>query len=198
MSFTSDIAFTATVKRAQAARGSRETYQRHIEKRDWPDRITPELAQFVAERTSVYLATTSVDGQPYIQHRGGPPGFLKVLDDRTLGFADFAGNRQYITLGNLEDNDRAFLFLMDYRNRRRIKVWGRARVVEDDAALLEKLRDPDYPGRPERAVLFEVTAWDVNCSQHIPVMVPEAEIDALKARVAALEAEVQALRGVAG
>ena len=140
--YPSDIAFTPAVKAVQAAKGSRASYAR-MERRGWQTRITPDLAEFLAGLDMFYLGTASADGQPYIQHRGGPPGFLKVLDDRTLAFADFAGNRQYITLGNLSENPKAFLFLMDYANRQRVKLWGTARVVEDDAELLDHLRDPN-------------------------------------------------------
>ncbi|MCH7615460.1 MAG: pyridoxamine 5'-phosphate oxidase family protein, partial [Nitrospinae bacterium] len=163
----SDVAFTPTVKRIQETKGSRKGYARMEEKGGWKNTITEELAQFIGERDSFYLGTASADGQPYIQHRGGKPGFLKVLDDRTLAFADFKGNRQYITTGNLGENDKAYIFLMDYPNRRRIKIWGRARVVDDDAEILARLADPDYEGVPEHAVVFEVAAWDVNCPQHI-------------------------------
>ncbi len=194
----SDVAFTPAVKAAQARNGSRAAYARMEEKRGWQNAVTPELAQFIAERDSFYIATASADGQPYIQHRGGPKGFLKVLDDRTLGFADFAGNRQYISLGNLSENDRAQLFLMDYAGRRRIKIWGRARVVEDDPALLDRLVDPGYEARPERAFVFEVEAWDVNCPQHITPRYTEAEITPVIARlqrhVAELETELASLR----
>ena len=119
---------------------------------------------------SFYLATASADGQPYVQHRGGPPGFLRVVDERTLGFADFKGNRQYITTGNLAENGKAFIFIMDYAQRRRVKLWGRARVVEADAALLARLWPEGYEARPEQAILFEIEAWDTNCPQHIPQM----------------------------
>ncbi len=191
---TSDVAFSPAVKAAQSRLGSRGGYARMEQKGGWRDTITPELAQFIAERDSFYIATASADGQPYIQHRGGPKGFLKVLGERTLGFADFAGNRQYISLGNLSENDRAQLFLMDYAARRRIKVWGRARVVEDDPALVDRLIDPGYEARPERAFVFEVEAWDVNCPQHITPRYTEAEIapviERLQQRIAALEAEL--------
>ncbi len=197
-SHTSDVAFSPAVKAAQSRLGSREGYARMEAKGGWRDTITPELAQFIAERDSFYIATASADGQPYIQHRGGPKGFLKVLDDRTLGFADFAGNRQYISLGNLSENDRAQLFLMDYAGRRRIKIWGRARVVEDDPALVDRLMDPGYKARPERAFVFEVEAWDVNCPQHITPRYTEAEIAPVIARlqrhVAELETELANLR----
>ncbi len=193
-SHTSDVAFSPAVKAAQSRLGSRGGYARMEAKGGWRDTITEELAQFIAERDSFYIATASADGQPYIQHRGGPKGFLKVLDERRLGFADFAGNRQYISLGNLSENDRAQLFLMDYAGRRRIKIWGRARVVEDDPALLDRLVDPGYEARPERAFVFEVEAWDVNCPQHITPRYTDAEIapviEHLQQRIAALEAEL--------
>src|SRR5262249_54923341 len=145
----------------------RSSYARMEREGGWQTTINAGLADFLSGLDMFYLGTANAEGQPYIQHRGGPPGFLKVLDEKTLGFADFGGNRQYITLGNLSENPRAFLFLMDYANRRRVKLWGTARVVEDDAELLAKLSDPEYPGRVERAVLFSVEAWDVNCPQHI-------------------------------
>jgi len=164
----------------------------------FPDHVTRELAAFIADLDAAFLATVSAEGAPYIQHRGGPKGFIKVLDNKTLGFADYAGNRQYITLGNLAGNDRAFLFLLDFAARRRIKLWGRARVVEDDPALLARLADPGYRARPERAILFTVEAWDVNCSQHITARFTEAEIAEatvlLRDRIAALEAENARLR----
>ncbi len=196
--FASDIAFTDAVKTEQAQRGSRESYERAIQKRDWQTRVTPDLAAFLALRDSFYMATASSDGHPYIQHRGGPKGFLKVLDERTLAFADFAGNRQYISLGNLAGNDRVHLFLMDHANRRRIKLWGRARVVEGDAALLDRLVEPGYRARPERAFVIDVEAWDSNCPQHIPLLYDEETVrqatDRLVERIAALEAENAELR----
>lgn len=163
----SDIAFTPAVKRAQAQRGSRDMYAKVMNTRDWANTITEELAEFIAQRDSFYLATASADGQPYIQHRGGPAGFLKVLDTHRVACADYAGNRQYVSLGNLSENPRAFIFLMDYPTRKRVKVWGRARFVEDDAELMARVADPDYAGRPERVLLLHVDAWDVNCKQHI-------------------------------
>lgn len=173
----SDIAFTPSVKAAQAERGSRPAYARMEEGRGWPDRIDARLAAFIAERDSFYLGTTNAEGQPYIQHRGGPPGFLKVLDARTLGFADYAGNRQYITLGNLADNPKAFMFLMDYARQRRVKIWGSARVVESDPELLVQLADPGVEA--ERAILFTVEAWDLNCRQHITPRYTRREIEAM-------------------
>ncbi len=194
----SDIGFTPAVKSEQEKRGSRDNYQKMMENRDWGDTITHDLAGFVAERNSFYLATATKDGQPYIQHRGGPKGFLKIIDEKTLGFADYAGNRQYISIGNLAENDKAYIFLMDYANRRRIKLWGRMHVVEDDAELLEKLGNPEYRARPERVFLFEISAWDVNCPQHIPQMYDletvELATSKLTQRVKELEAEVARLR----
>jgi predicted pyridoxine 5'-phosphate oxidase superfamily flavin-nucleotide-binding protein len=150
--YASDIAFTASVKRLQVEKGSRPSYARMEERRGWRTHVTPDLADFLAELDMFYLGTANAEGQPYVQYRGGPPGFLKVLNDRTLAFADFGGNQQYISMGNLSENSKAFLFLMDYANAERIKVWGTARVIEDDPALLEQLADPDYSGRPERAL----------------------------------------------
>ena len=193
---TSDIAFTPAVKAIQSRRGSRASHEKAAETRPWPDRITPELAAFIAERDSAYLATVNEEGQPYIQHRGGPKGFIRVLDDKTLAFADYRGNRQYVTTGNLAGNDRAFLFLMDYAERRRIKIWGRARIVEDDPALLARLMPEGYRARPEQVLLFTVEAWDVNCPQHIPRKLDEADVVAvvgrLQARIAELEAQLAA------
>ncbi len=194
----SDIAFSPAVKTAQARYGSRQAYARMEEKGGWSDTITDDLAQFIAARDSFYLGTASADGQPYIQHRGGPKGFLKVIGERRLAFADFSGNRQYITVGTLAENDKAYIFLMDYPNRRRIKVWGRARVVEDDPELLARLADPEYPGRPERAIVFTVEAWDVNCPQHIRPCYTEDQLHTatrgLHERIRDLEAEVERLR----
>ena len=194
----SDIAFTPAVKAVQERFGSRAAYTRMAEAGDWSQTITPELASFIAERDSFYLGTANADGQPYIQHRGGPAGFLKMLDERTLAFADFRGNKQYITVGTLSENDKAFIFLMDYAQRQRVKIWGRARVVEDDPALMAKLVDPAYQGHPERAIVFTVTAWNANCPQHIrPRFVADedaATVSSLRRRVEALEAENRALR----
>jgi hypothetical protein len=190
----SDVAFGPSVKAVQRRRGSRDAYARMEQKGGWSDRITPELAAFIAERDSFYLGTASANGQPYIQHRGGPKGFLCVLDDRTLGLADYRGNRQYITTGNLAENSRAFLFLMDYANRRRVKIWARARVVEDDPALLELLMPANTKARPEQAILFTLEAWDVNCPQHITRRFAEDEVEQLVAplrqRIAELEARL--------
>ena len=200
MTDNSDIVFTPAARAAQAERGSARAYDKRIAV-GFPDRVTPELAAFIGELDTAFLATVSAAGAPYIQHRGGPKGFIKVLDDRTLGFADYAGNRQYITISNLAENDHAYLFLIDFAARRRIKVWGRARAVEDDPALLARLADPGYRARPERAILFTVEAWDVNCSQHITARFSEEEIVGatvvMRERIAALEAENAQLRAAA-
>ncbi len=196
--YSSDVAFTPAVKAIQARKGSRAAYARMEEGGGWPTAIDARLADFIGAQTSAFLATASADGQPYIQHRGGPPGFLHVLDDHTIAFADFAGNRQYLTLGNLSENPKAHLFLIDYVHRRRIKIWGTASVVEDDPALLGRLMPQGYRARGERAILFTVAAWDTNCPQHIPQRFEAADVAAALAerdgRIAALEAEVSALR----
>ena len=177
--YVSDVAFSPAVKAEQERRGSRQTYARVEERGSWSSAVTRDLREFLAERDSFYFGTASADGQPYIQHRGGPRGFLTVLDDRTLAFADFRGNKQYITAGTLSENDKAFIFLMDYPNRRRIKLWGSAKVVNDDPELLEKLTDPTYGGRPEHAIVFTIDAWDVNCPQHIKPRFTTEEIDSI-------------------
>jgi len=173
----SDIAFTPAVKRAQELRGSRASYRRMEQRGGWQQKVTPELAAFIGERDSFYMATASADGQPYIQHRGGEKGFLKVIDNKTLAFADFGGNAQYISIGNLDENNKAFIFLMDYPNRRRIKLWGTAIVVEDDDELLRRLSDASYAGKPERTIVFSLEAWDVNCPQHIKPRWTSEELD---------------------
>lgn len=161
------------------------------ERRPWPNRLTPEIVDFIARRNSAFLGTASREGQPYIQHRGGPPGFMRALDERTIGFADLAGNRQYITIGNLSENPAAFLFLMDYATRSRVKFWGNARVVEDDPDLIARLR-PETGGRAERAILFEAATWDINCPAHIPVLVDAAAAAEAIAKRDARIAELQA------
>jgi uncharacterized protein len=186
----SERVFTPAVQQAQAERGSAKAYERRIAE-GFPDRVTPELAAFIAEQDTAFLATATADGAPYIQHRGGPKGFIKVIDDRTLGFADYRGNRQYITLANLSENDRAYLFLLDPARRQRIKLWGRARVAENDPALIEQLFDKGYKARPERAILFTIEAWDVNCSSHIVTRFTEAEVEQAFAEVQAKIAELQ-------
>ena len=197
--YSSDVAFTPSVKAVQARKGSRASYARMEELGGWQTRITPELAGFVEAQTSVFLATASAAGQPYVQHRGGPPGFLKVLDEKTLAFVDFSGNRQYITQGNLADNPKAHLFLIDYATRQRVKVWGEARVVEKDSALIARLIPDGYGARPEQVILFTVSAWSANCPQHIPQRFEAADVAAAIAErdelIAALQAEIRQLRG---
>jgi predicted pyridoxine 5'-phosphate oxidase superfamily flavin-nucleotide-binding protein len=194
----SDVMFSPSVRAVQQRKGTREAFARREARNGWPTVITPDLAEFIAAQTSVLLATASADGQPYVQHRGGPAGFLRVLDDKTIGFADFAGNKQYITLGNLAENPKAYLFLIDYVHRRRIKIWGEARVVEGDDALLARLMPEGYKARPEQVILFTVTAWDSNCPQHIPQRFEAADVAAAlelrERRIAELEAEVARLR----
>ncbi len=195
--FSSDIAFTPAVKSIQTSKGSRSGYARMEAGGSWETNVTPELEAFLADLDMFYLGTANAEGQPYIQYRGGSPGFLRKIDEKTLGFADFAGNRQYITLGNLSENPRAFIFLMDYVRSRRIKLWGKARVVDSDPELFERLRDSDYPGKVERAILFEIEAWDVNCPQHIHKRFPQRlvapVVEELQAKIAALEARLAAL-----
>jgi predicted pyridoxine 5'-phosphate oxidase superfamily flavin-nucleotide-binding protein len=191
---TTDVAFTASVKALQARLGSRAAYARLEARGGWLSTVTPELAAFIAERDSFYLATAGAGGQPYIQHRGGPKGFLQLLDERTLAFADYAGNRQYITAGNLAENPRALIFLMDYATRTRIKLWGTARAVEDDRSLIARLAPAGGKPRVERAIVFEIAAWDANCPQHIPVKRDEEAVASLRARVEALERENARLR----
>ncbi len=192
--YVSDIAFSPAVKEAQDRRGSRQGYAKMAEKRDWDDKVTDRIAAFIAERDSFYIATVNGAGQPTIQHRGVPKGFLKVLDEHTLAFADFRGNRQYITLGNLSENAKACLFLMDYTNAVRVKLWGEARVVEDDPELMAKLTAPDYKAQPEHAIVFTLSAFDTNCPQHIVKRFDEAVIkqvsEKLTRRIGELEAEV--------
>jgi len=192
--YSSDIAFTPAVKAIQSRKGSRDGYA-HVEARGgWRTEIDEKLAAFVAEANSMYLATASADGQPYIQHRGGPKGFVRVLDKNTLAFADYSGNRQFITQGNLSENPKAHIFLMDYTHRRRVKIWGEARVVDDDPALLQSLMPQGYKARPEQVILFRVSAWDTNCPQHIPEKFDAADVAAAlaarDARIAELEAEL--------
>lgn len=198
MSISSDIAFTPTVKAIQTERGSRANYARMEERGGFRTDVTDDLATFLKEIDTAYLATATAQGQPYAQHRGGPKGFIRVVAGNTLGFADFSGNRQYVSTGNLAENDKAFLFLMDYAHRRRIKVWGRARIVTGDQELLSKLMPEGYAAKPEQAILFDVTAWDINCPQHIPVKLNATDvapvIERLESRIAALESENAALR----
>ena len=198
--FSSDVAFTPSVKRVQSLKGSREAYARMEARGGWQTRLSADIVEFIAAQRSFFMATASREGQPYMQHRGGPPGFLRVLDARTLAFADYAGNRQYITLGNLDENPRAQLFLIDYVDQRRVKIWGEARAVEDDAALLARLKPAGYRARVERAIVFVVSAWDQNCPQHIPRRFEADDVAAAlrerDERIARLERELAAARAL--
>jgi predicted pyridoxine 5'-phosphate oxidase superfamily flavin-nucleotide-binding protein len=191
---TSDVAFTPAVKAIQARKGSRNAYARVEQNGGWRTGIDDDLAAFLAETNSFFLATASADGQPTTQHRGGPKGFVEILDKDTLAFADYSGNRQYITQGNLSENPRAHIFVMDYAHRRRVKIWGEARVVDDDPALLKSLMPVGYKARPEQVILFKISAWDTNCPQHIPQKFDAADVAAAlatrDARIAELEEEL--------
>jgi predicted pyridoxine 5'-phosphate oxidase superfamily flavin-nucleotide-binding protein len=195
---SSDVAFTPAVKAIQARKGSRDAYAQVEQRGGWRSEINENLAAFLSETNSIYFATASADGQPYIQHRGGPKGFIKILDKTTIAFADYSGNRQYITQGNLTENPKAHIFVMDYAHRRRIKIWGEARVVDDDPALLKSLMPAGYKARPEQAILFKILAWDTNCPQHIPQKFDAADVAAAlalrDARIAELEAELAKLK----
>jgi predicted pyridoxine 5'-phosphate oxidase superfamily flavin-nucleotide-binding protein len=197
---SSDVAFTPAVKAVQARKGSRDAYVRVEQNGGWRTGIDDDLAAFLAGQESLFLATATADGQPYIQHRGGPKGFVKILDKNTLAFADYSGNRQYITQGNLSENPKAHIFLMDYARRRRVKIWGEARVVDDDPALLKSLMPVGYKARPEQVILFKVSAWDTNCPQHIPQKFDAADVAAAlasrDARIAELEAELAKAKSV--
>jgi predicted pyridoxine 5'-phosphate oxidase superfamily flavin-nucleotide-binding protein len=195
---SSDVAFSPAVKAVQVERGSRGAYSRLEARGGFETQVTPELAGFLAEIDTAYLATASADGQPYVQHRGGPKGFIRVVDEATIGFLDLAGNRQYVTTGNLRDNDRVCLFLIDYAHRARVKIWGRARVVPAADPAAAGLALPAGAGRPEQAILITVTAWDANCPKYIPQKVDVAEVEpvvtALRQQVSALEQENRALK----
>jgi predicted pyridoxine 5'-phosphate oxidase superfamily flavin-nucleotide-binding protein len=196
---SSDVAFTPAVKAIQARKGSREAYANVEQRGGWRTEIDEDLAAYLAEANSAYLATASADGQPYVQHRGGPKGFIKVLDKNTLAFADYSGNRQYITQGNLSENHKAYIFVMDYAHRRRVKLWGEAWVVDNDEALLQSLMPSGYKARGEQVILFRISAWDTNCPQHIPQKFDAADVATAlasrEARIAELEAELAVLKG---
>ena len=200
--YSSDVAFTPAVKAIQARKGSREGYASVEQNGGWRTEIDDKLAGFLAETNSFFLATANAEGQPYIQHRGGPKGFVKVLDKTTLAFADYSGNRQFITQGNLSENPKAHIFVMDYAHRRRVKIWGEARVVDDDPALMKSLMPIGYKARPEQVILFRIAAWDTNCPQHIPQKFDAADVAAAlaarDARIAELEAELAALKAAPG
>src|SRR5882757_2879312 len=197
--YSSDVAFTPAVKAVQTRKGSRDGYAQVEQNGGWRTEIDEKLAGFLAETNSFFLATASADGQPYIQHRGGPKGFVKIIDKNTIAFADYSGNRQYITQGNLSENSKAHIFVMDYAHRRRVKIWGEARVVDDDPALTSALMPGGYKARPEQVILFRIAAWDTNCPQHIPQKFDAADVAAAlasrDARISELEAELAALKG---
>jgi predicted pyridoxine 5'-phosphate oxidase superfamily flavin-nucleotide-binding protein len=197
--YSSDVAFTPAVKAIQTRKGSREAYAQVEQQGGWRTELDEDLAAFLANTNSMYFATASADGQPYIQHRGGPKGFIKVLDKNTLAFADYSGNRQYITQGNLSENPKANIFVMDYAHRRRVKIWGEARVVPDDPALTKSLMPQGYKARPEQVILFKVSAWDTNCPQHIPQKFDAGDVAAAlalrDARIAELESELALSKG---
>jgi len=196
--YSSDVAFTPAVKAIQTKKGSRDGYGEVERNGGWRTEVDDKLAAFLADTNSFYLATATAAGQPYIQHRGGPKGFVKVLDKRTIAFADYAGNRQYLTQGNLSENPKAHIFIMDYAHRRRVKIWGEARIVDDDPALLESLMPKGYRARPEQVILFRIAAWDTNCQQHIPQKFDAADVaqamSEAAAKIAALEAEIARLK----
>jgi predicted pyridoxine 5'-phosphate oxidase superfamily flavin-nucleotide-binding protein len=196
--YSSDVAFTPAVKGIQARKGSRDAYANVEQNGGWRTEVDANLSAFLAAQDSMFLATATANGQPYIQHRGGPKGFIKILDKNTLAFADYSGNRQYISQGNLSENPKAHIFLMDYAHRRRVKIWGAARVIDDDPALLQSLMPQGYKARPEQAILFKISAWDTNCPQHIPQKFDAADVAAAlasrDARIAELEAELATLK----
>lgn len=198
---SSDVAFTTSVKAIQERKGSRRSYSRMEERGGWATTITPDLKDYIEKQISIFLATVNAEGQPYVQHRGGPPGFLRVIDETTIGFVDFVGNRQFISQGNLVENDKAHLFLIDYSSRSRVKIWGTAKVVEGDEGLIKQLMPEGYAARPEQVILFKVTAWDANCPQHIPLRFEADEvlkaIETRDTRIRELEAQVAALKAAA-
>jgi len=194
-----DVPFSPAVKAIQERKGSRESYTQIERERGWRVEVDDNLAAFLTAQTSFFLATASAGGQPYMQHRGGPPGFIHVLDKTTLAFADFSGNRQFISQGNLSENPKALIFLIDYAHRQRIKIWGEATVIEDDPALLSTLMPRGYRARPEQVIVFRIKRWDINCQQHVPQKFDAADvkvaIETRDARIAELEAELAALKG---
>ncbi len=193
--YVSDIAFSPTIKKVQEENGSRNSYAKMEQGIGWQNSVDQRLSEFIEQRDSLYFGTANAEGQPYIQHRGGPKGLLKVLDDKTLAFADYSGNMQYITVGTLRENNKAFIFLIDYPNRTRIKIWGTAKVVDNDPELLERLHSSDYKAKPERAIVFNIEAWDINCPQHIRQRFTtdelKPEFDKLKNRIAELESQLE-------
>jgi predicted pyridoxine 5'-phosphate oxidase superfamily flavin-nucleotide-binding protein len=196
--YSSDVAFTPSVKEIQSRKGSRPSYARVEQRGSWMTTITPDLKDFIESQISIFIATANKECQPYMQHRGGPRGFLRVIDEKTLGFVDYSGNRQFISQGNLVDNDKAQLFMIDYGSRQRVKIWGTAKVVEHDAGLVAQLMPKDYRAKTEQVIIFHVDAWDANCPQHIPLRFEAAEvakiIEMKDARIKQLEAELRALQ----
>jgi len=191
------LCFSPAVKDAQARYGARERGRRLENKEPANRRLNDDLKAFIGTTTSFFIGTASLDGWPHVQHRGGPPGFLATLDDCTLAFADYLGNQQYITVGNLTENDRVLLLLVDYQRGRRLKIWGRGTVIDNEPELIERVRDPAYPAKIERVIRIDVEAWDLNCRQHLPKLVPEQRLDQLvtdcDARLAALQARYDGL-----
>ena len=189
-----EIAFTPAVRAVQQQQGSAKSYAKFLTpEAERGDRLGPAETSFIAARDGFYQATVSETGWPYVQFRGGPVGFVKVPDEKTLAYADFRGNRQYVSVGNLAKNDRISLILMDYPNRRRLKIWGRSRIVEasEDPALIAQLHDPDYRAKPERALVITVEAFDWNCPQHIP---PRLTLEELEPHLAPLREELARLQ----
>ncbi len=191
MKSSSDVVFSPSIRAIQSTRGSRELYAKYESKGGFRTEIDARLRDALAEANSAYFVTASASGQPYAQHRGGPRGFIRVVDEHTIGFADYSGNRQYITIGNLAENPQAFLFLMDYAHRRRVKIWGRARVIENDKSLIRSLMPDDSEDHPEAAILIEIGAWDTNCPQNIP---QKFEADDVAAALAERDAEIARLK----
>lgn len=193
----SEVAFSPTVREVQTRKGSRDRYAKVDESGSWTGSLNPQMIDFISKQRSFFISSVSADGQPYIQHRGGPPGFLKALNHNTLAFADFRGNQQFITQGNLEDNSKSFIFLMDYETRQRLKLWGNARVIEDDKTLVSSLMPDDYEAQSEQAIIFEISLWNMNCRQHIPQRYEAADVTAAletqDQRIAELEAELASL-----
>lgn len=192
-----EIAFTPKVKEAQTRYGSRQMYANFVKQGITEDVLTDKEIEFIKARDSFYMGTVASNGYPYIQFRGGAMGFLKIIDDKTLGFADFKGNLQYISVGNLTENNRVFLFLMDYAHRRRLKIWGRGEVIDTDSELLGELTVADYPAAVERGIVINIDAMSWNCRQHIPLKYSEAEVAAttapLKAKIEELETKLARL-----
>jgi len=197
MRYTSDIVFTPAVKRFQEQFKSRNSYARMEQFGGWNTKVSKDLESFLEGMDSFYFGSANSDGQPYIQHRGGEKGFLKVIDNETLAFADFSGNKQYISIGNLSENNKATIFLMHYASKTRIKIWGTA-YVDTDETLINSLRDENYSAKIERVIVFKVKAWDVNCKQHIKQRFTADEIkhitEPLETKIKTLETTIKQLK----